>query len=109
MSDPRCHRQPPCGHAGRRRPQFVTRLTPLLERVAPVPGRRSGPWRRHPDLVLADRSYDHDKYRRLVRDLGVNPLIARRGTERGSGPGTQLRGVEGALAQLRWFCGLRIR
>ncbi|EFL35900.1 transposase [Streptomyces viridochromogenes DSM 40736] len=40
-------------------------------------------------MVLGDRGYDHDKYRRLVRDLGVKPLIARRGTEHGSGLGTQ--------------------
>ncbi|GGV22556.1 hypothetical protein GCM10010260_73610 [Streptomyces filipinensis] len=42
---------------------------------------RGGP-RRSPDVVLADRVYDHDKYRRLVRDLGVQPLIARRRTRR---------------------------
>jgi hypothetical protein len=36
-----------------------------------------------------DRGYDHDKYRRPVRALGVRPLIARRGVEHGSGPGTQ--------------------
>jgi hypothetical protein len=33
-----------------------------------------------PDVVLADRGYDHDKYRRLVRELGIRPLIARRNT-----------------------------
>ncbi|MDH6193185.1 hypothetical protein M2168_006303 [Streptomyces sp. CZ24] len=44
--------------------------------------------RRRPDVVLGDRGYDHDKYRRLVWDLGVKPLIARRGTEHGSGLGT---------------------
>jgi hypothetical protein len=31
--------------------------------------------------VLGDRGYDHDKYRRLGRALGVKPMIARRGTE----------------------------
>jgi hypothetical protein len=40
-------------------------------------------------VVLGDRGHDHDKYRRLVRDLGVQPLIARRGTEHGSGLGTR--------------------
>jgi hypothetical protein len=39
--------------------------------------------------VLGDRGYDQDKYRRLVWDLGVKPVIARRGTEHGSGLGTQ--------------------
>lgn len=37
----------------------------------------------------ADRGYDHDKYRHLVCDLGVRPLIARLGTEHGSGVGAQ--------------------
>lgn len=36
--------------------------------------------RRHPDMVLGDRGYDHDKYRHIVWDLGVKPLFARRGT-----------------------------
>jgi transposase len=44
--------------------------------------------------VPADRGYDHDKHRRLVRDLGVKPQIAHRGTEHGSGLGTRRWGVE---------------
>ncbi|GAA3354553.1 hypothetical protein GCM10017744_013070 [Streptomyces antimycoticus] len=47
-------------------------------------GKRGRP-RRRPDVVPADRGYDHDKYRRPVWDLGVKPPIARRGTEHGSG------------------------
>jgi transposase len=46
--------------------------------------------------VPGDRGYDHDEYRRLVWDLGVKPLIARRGTENGSGLGTQRWVVERA-------------
>ncbi len=71
-------------------------------------GKRGRP-RRRLDVVLADRGYDHDKYRRLVRDLGVKPLIARRGTEHGSGLGTQRWVVERAFAHLHWFRRLRIR
>ncbi len=70
----------------------VTQLIPLLEAVPPVRGGRGRP-RRRPDVVLGDRGYDHDKYRRLVRALGVKPLIARRGTEHGSGLGTQRWGL----------------
>ncbi|CAL9330402.1 hypothetical protein SUDANB146_06444 [Streptomyces sp. enrichment culture] len=62
----------------------VTELIPLLQAVSPVRGKRGRP-RRRPDTVLADRGYDHDKYRRLVWDLGVKPVIARRGTAHGSG------------------------
>lgn len=60
-------------------------------------GKRGRP-RRRPDVVLADRGYDHDKYRRLLWDLVVKPQIARRGTEHGSGLGTQRRVVERAFA-----------
>ncbi|WP_327320279.1 transposase [Streptomyces sp. NBC_01235] len=57
----------------------VTRLIPLLQAVPPVRGKLGRP-RRRPDVVLGDRGHDHDEYRRLVWDLGVKPLIARRGT-----------------------------
>jgi len=60
-------------------------------------------------VVLADRGCDHDKYRRLVWNLGVKPQIARRGTEHGSGLGKQRRFVERAFAHLVWFRRLRIR
>ena len=44
---------------------------------------RAKPW----EALIADRGYDHDKYRRLVWKRGVKPLIARRQTEHGSGLG----------------------
>ena len=40
-----------------------------------------------PERRFADRGYDFDKYRRLLRNRGINPLIARRGTAHGSGLG----------------------
>lgn len=86
----------------------VTQLIPLLQAVPPVRGKRGRPLRR-PDVGPADCGYDHDKYRRLVWDLGVKPLIARRGTEHGSGLGTQRWVVERAFAHLHWFRRLRIR
>jgi hypothetical protein len=62
----------------------VTQLMPLIQDIPPVRGRRGRP-RRRPDTVYADRAYDHDKYRKQVRAVGVTPVIARRGT------GTRLR------------------
>lgn len=59
---------------------------PLLEAVPPVRGRIGRP-RRRPDHLLADRGYDHDKYRRLVWAKNIKPLIARRGEPHGSGLG----------------------
>lgn len=65
--------------------------------------------RRRPDIVLGDCGYDHDKYRRLARALGVKPLIARRGTEHGSGLGTRRWVVQRAFAHPHWFRRLRTR
>jgi hypothetical protein len=43
--------------------------------------------RRRPDALLADRGYDHDKYRRLLWACGIRPVIAERGQVHGSGLG----------------------
>jgi transposase len=50
--------------------------------------------------LLADRGYDHDKYRRLVRKRAIKPAIARRQTEHGSGLGRQRWVVERSFAWL---------
>jgi transposase len=62
-----------------------------------------------PKRIYADRGYDHDKYRRLVRELGIVPYIARRGGEHGSGLGTKRWVVERGFAHLHAFKRLRIR
>ncbi|MEX0172181.1 hypothetical protein [Streptomyces sp. LMG1-1-1.1] len=41
--------------------------------------------------------------------LGVKPLIARRGTEHGSGLETQRRVAERAFAHVQWFRRLQVR
>jgi transposase len=86
----------------------VTQLIPLLDAVPAVAGQPGRP-RRRPDSVIADRGYDHDKYRRLVRERGVEPLIARRQTEHGSGLGTQRWVVERTFAWLHNFKRLLVR
>ncbi|MFF3878350.1 IS5 family transposase [Streptomyces sp. NPDC001978] len=86
----------------------VTQLLPLIHAVPPIRGKRGRP-RRRPGAVYADRGYDHDIYRRQVRDLGIRPVIARRGTEHGSGLGKDRWVVEAAFALLHWFRRLRIR
>ncbi len=50
-----------------------------------------------PDSVIADRGYDHDKYRRLVWQRGIKPVIARRQSEHGSGLGRHRWVVERTL------------
>ena len=88
----------------------VTQLIPLLERLhgRPVTGKRGRP-RRAPERLVADRGYDHDKYRRLLRARGITPVIARRGTGHGSGLGRQRWVVERGLAHLHNFRRLRTR
>jgi hypothetical protein len=55
--------------------------------------------------VYADRGYDHDKYRRQVRELGITPVIARRGMDHGSGLGVYRPVVAAAFALLHRFRG----
>lgn len=59
--------------------------------------------------MLADRGYDHDKYRRELRKRGVKPQIARRGVAHGSGLGRERWVVERCFAHLHGLRRLRIR
>ncbi|MCK7626565.1 IS5 family transposase [Streptomyces sp. RS10V-4] len=86
----------------------VTQLMPLLEAIPSIRGKRGRP-RKRPKEVYADRGYDHDCYRRQVWAKGGKPVIARRGTEHGSGLGTKRWVVEQTIALLHWFGRLRIR
>jgi transposase len=80
----------------------------LVDGVGPVAGKPGRP-RRRAERVLADRGYDHDKYRRELRRRGVKPLIARRGSEHGSGLGRERWVVERTFAWLHNLRRLRIR
>ncbi|UGT60374.1 IS5 family transposase [Nocardia asteroides] len=86
----------------------VTQLLPLIEAIPPIRGMLGRPLRR-PRRIYADRGYDHDKYRRLVRARGITPLIARRGTGHGSGLGTHRWPVERTFAWIKNYRRLRVR
>jgi len=86
----------------------VTQLLPLLDKVKPLHGRRGRP-RKRPDQVIADRGYDHNKYRREVRRRGIKPVIARRGTDHGSGLGIYRWVIERSFSWLHQFRRLRTR
>jgi transposase len=86
----------------------VTQLIPLLDGVPAVRGAVGRP-RRRPVQLIADRGYDHDSYRRLVRQRGVKPLIARRQTKHGSGLGRYRWVVERTFAWLHNFKRLLVR
>jgi transposase len=86
----------------------VTQLLALVDAVGPVRGRPGHP-RRRAERVLADRGYDHDKYRRELWARGVKPVIARRGANHGSGLGSERWVVERTFAWLHNLRRLRIR
>ncbi|WP_460492005.1 IS5 family transposase [Dactylosporangium cerinum] len=82
----------------------ITQLLPLLDAVPPIRGLVGRPLRR-PRRIYADRGYDFDKYRRLVRARGITPHIARRNT----GHGRHRWPVERSIAWLHAFKKLRLR
>jgi transposase len=86
----------------------ITQLLPLLDAIPPVAGKRGRP-RRRPRALIADRGYDHDKYRRALWARGIRPVIARRGSPHGSRLGRQRWVVERSLSWLHQFRRLRVR
>ncbi|WP_190086332.1 hypothetical protein [Streptomyces longisporoflavus] len=56
-------------------------LRSLMEPSLPEPRPKSvrARTRRRPDAVLADGGYDYDRYRRLLWQRGIRPVIAKRG------------------------------
>jgi transposase len=86
----------------------VTQLLPLIDGVEPVRGKVGRP-RKRTERLLADRGYDHDKYRRALWKRGVKPVIARRGAEHGSGLGSERWVVERSFAWLHNLRRLRTR
>jgi transposase len=73
-----------------------------------VRGKRGRPQRR-PARVVGDRGYDHDSYRRQLRQRGITPVIARRQTAHGSGLGRRRWVVERTFAWLHAFKRLLVR
>jgi len=86
----------------------VTQLIPLVERIPAVRGKVGRP-RRRPECVTADRGYDHDKYRRELRHLGIGSEIARRQTKHGSSLGRVRWVVERTFAWLHHYKRLLVR
>jgi transposase len=86
----------------------VPQLLPLVDGIGAIAGKLGRP-RQRPDRVIADRGYDHDKYRRELWRRGLKPVIARRATEHGSGLGRVRWVVELTFAWLHNLRRLRIR
>ncbi|GAA2268589.1 hypothetical protein GCM10010145_49010 [Streptomyces ruber] len=86
----------------------VTQLMPLPDAIPHIRGTRGRP-RHRPRRLFADRGYDYDKYRRLLRARGITPKIARRGAAHGSGPGRTRWVVERTFARLHQCKRLQTR
>jgi transposase len=86
----------------------VTQLLPLVDGVPPVAGRVGHPQRR-PQSLYADRAYDSKPHRQQLRQRGIEPHLAKRNTEHGSGLGIYRWVSERTLSWLHQFRRLRVR
>jgi len=86
----------------------VTQLLPLVDGLWPIAGCVGRP-RRKPDRLYADRGYDSNPHREALRQRGIEPVIARRNTEHGSGLGIFRWVVERSLSWLHQYRRLRVR
>jgi transposase len=83
-------------------------LATLFNAIPPVAGKPGHPKRR-PDAVVGNRGYDPEPHRQGLRQLGVEPLLAKQGTEHGSGLGKVRWVVERTLSWFHQNRRLRIR
>lgn len=86
----------------------VTQLLPLVTSIPSVGG-KPGPPRQRPKRLHGDRAYDSEDHRRMLRWLGITPILARRNTDHGSGLGVYRWVVERTLSWLHQYRRLRIR
>jgi hypothetical protein len=91
---------------GANRPD-VTPWLPLVDAVPPVRGKRGRP-RRRPKRWQGDRASDSESHRRRWRRRKLKPVLARRGTEHGSGLGVLRWSVERTLSWLHQLGRLRL-
>jgi transposase len=83
-------------------------IVPVITEFPKVKGKQGRP-KEHPDEAYADRGYDNETTRLLLRWLGIEPHIAKRRTEHGSGLGTVRWVVERTNAWLKGLRRLRVR
>jgi len=77
----------------------ITQLLPLVDSIPSVAGKVGRP-RCKPDSVLGDRGYDSEPHRIELRQKSIEPLLAKRRTENGSGLGIYRWVVERSISWL---------
>jgi transposase len=83
-------------------------MVPLVDAIPPVRGRRGRP-RRRPRKLYGDRAYHSGAKRRQLRRRHIQPRIAARESEHGSGLGSKRWVVERTIAWLHQYRRLRVR
>jgi transposase len=82
---------------------------PLIDAIPPIKQPRGGR-RRRPDQAFGDKAYDaEEKVRQALRERRIEPFIAKRNTEHGSGLGKHRCVIEGVFAWLFQQRRLRVR
>jgi transposase len=85
-----------------------TQILPLVLDFPHIGGKPGRP-KELPDEAYADRGYDSDDTRALLRWLGIEPHIAKRNTEHGSGLGKIRWVVERTISWLKGLRRMRVR
>jgi transposase len=85
-----------------------TQIIPLVAGFPAVGGKPGRP-KTKPDTVVADRGYDSESTRWILRWLGIEPKIAKRNTGHGSGLGKVRWVVERTVGWLKGLRRLRVR
>ncbi|WP_419249248.1 IS5 family transposase [Streptomyces luteogriseus] len=78
-------------------------LIPLVRRIPPIRSRR-GRRRRRLGKLHGDKGYDYDHLRRWLRNRGITPRIARKGTDSSQRLGRHRWTIERTMA---WLAGCR--
>jgi transposase len=86
----------------------VTQVFQVLTDMPPVGG-KPGPRRQKPERLQGDEAYHSAPVRWLLRWLGIQPVLAERGREHGSGLGVLRWYVERTISWLHAFGRLRRR
>jgi len=84
----------------------INELLPLLDSCGPTD--EAGRPRHRPAKLYADRGYDSEPHRQELRKRGVEPHLAKRNTEHGSGLGVFRWVVERTVSWLHGFRKLRL-
>jgi transposase len=86
----------------------ISRAVDLLDGSPAIAGRRGRPRRRFA-MLLADKGYDSEAFRRACRDRGTEPIIPKRKSTGVKGLGKLRYVVEQTFALLHQFRRLAVR